>query len=82
MADHMPSGPVEMGADMDYSEHERTYALFITLSKYGTLVCVALLIAMAVGFFTNAGFISATVLFLVICGVVGYLIRGLPTHIT
>ncbi len=81
MADHTPTGPVETGAKMDYSEHEKTYALFITLAKYGSLVCVALLIAMAFGFFTNAGFFSATVLFFVVCAVGGFLLRDIPTHI-
>jgi len=74
MADHMPSAPVDMGADMDYREHERTYVLFLALAKYGGLFCVAILIAMAFGFFTSAGFISATVLFLIVCGVGGYLL--------
>ena len=72
MADHSPTGPVETGAQMDYQEHERTYKAFITLAKYGSLVCFALLVAMAFGFFTNAGFFSATLLFFVIVGVFGY----------
>ena len=60
MADHAPSGPVEVGADMDYSEHEKTYSGFLGLAKYGTLFCVALLIAMAFFFFATAGgFINA-----------------------
>jgi Bacterial aa3 type cytochrome c oxidase subunit IV len=75
MADHSPAGPVETGAQMDYHEHERTYATFITMAKYGTLVCVALMIAMAFGFFTTAGFFSATVLFIVICAVGGFILR-------
>lgn len=82
MADHTPAGPVEVGADMDYSEHDKTYQRFIMLAKYGSLFCVALLIAMAFGFFTNAGFFSATVLLIVICALGGYLLRDVPTHIT
>ncbi|MGQ7730952.1 aa3-type cytochrome c oxidase subunit IV, partial [Streptococcus suis] len=39
MADNSPTGPVELGAQMDYSEHEGTYKLFIKLAKYGTLFC-------------------------------------------
>ncbi len=81
MADHTPAGPVELGANMDYPEHERTYRGFITLAKYTSLVCIAILISMAFGFFVG-GFFSATVLFLLICGVVGYLIRDLPAHIS
>jgi hypothetical protein len=47
MAEQM-NGPAETGAAMDYSEHEKTYALFLAGAKYGTIVIVALLIAMAV----------------------------------
>ncbi|CAG0963978.1 MAG: aa3-type cytochrome c oxidase subunit IV [Rhizobiaceae bacterium] len=71
MADHAPTGPVELGAKMDYAEHEKTYSMFLTLAKFGTLVCVALMIAMAFGFFTTAGFFSATILFILI-NVVGF----------
>ena len=75
MADHLTTGPVETGAQMDYREHERTYTAFLGIAKYGTLVCIAILIAMAFGFFTSAGFFSATVLFLIVCAVGGYLLR-------
>ena len=43
MADHTPTGPVELGAKMDYAEHDRTYAGFVTLAKYGSLFCLAVL---------------------------------------
>lgn len=69
MSDNTPTGPVETGAEMDYEEHERTYELFLKMAKYGTLFCIALLVAMAFGFFTSAGFISATILFVIICAV-------------
>ena len=36
---------------------------FLALAKYGSLFCAALLVAMAFGFFTSAGFFSATILF-------------------
>ena len=75
MADHTPTGPVEMGAEMDYQEHEKTYSMFLTLAKYGTLHCVALLVAMAFGFFTTAGFFSALILFLLISAVGIYILR-------
>jgi len=82
MADHSPTGPVETGAQMDYPEHEKTYRTFVTLAKYCSLVTLALLAAMAFGFFTNAGFFSASILFFVIVGVLGYALRDVPTHIT
>jgi len=76
MADNTPTGPVEMGAEMDYREHEKTYSLFLGLAKYTTLACVALMIAMAFGFFASgAGFFSATFLFVVICIVGAFLLR-------
>lgn len=65
MAEQM-SGPVETGAEMDYSEHEKTYGLFLAGAKYGTIIVVALLIAMAAYFFTSAGAIVSFLLFLVL----------------
>ena len=75
MADHSPTGPIETGAKMDYPEHNKTYAGFLALTKYITLFCVALLIAMAFGFFNSAGFFSASVLLIAICAVGWYLLR-------
>jgi hypothetical protein len=75
VADHSPTGPLELGADMDYSEHEKTYNRFIGLAKYTSIFCIALLVAMAFGFFTSAGFISATILFVLICALSGFLLR-------
>lgn len=71
-----PTGPIELGAPMDYSEHEKTYGFFLSAAKYGTMFVVTLLIAMAIGFFTGAGFITALIalVFLNIAGVV--LLRG------
>lgn len=75
MADHTPSGPVETGAAMDYAEHNKTYHMFLGLTKYGSLACVALLAAMAFGFFTTAGFFSSLILFLIICAVGAFVLR-------
>lgn len=69
MAEDTPSGPVETGAEMDFEQHERTYHLFLNLAKYGTLFCAALLISMAFGFFTPAGFISSVLLFIIIIAI-------------
>ena len=33
--------------DMDYPEHERTYSMFITLTKWTTIGAVAILVLMA-----------------------------------
>lgn len=75
MSEKTPSGPVELGAEMDYAEHQRTYSVFVNLAKYGSLASAALLIAMAFGFFTSAGFISATILFILIIAVGAYILR-------
>ncbi len=72
MAEHH-EGPVETGAPMNYAEHEKTYSFFLNATKYGTMVCVTLLIAMAAGFFTSAGFFSALLLFIIL-NVLGYFI--------
>lgn len=74
MADHTPTGPVELGAQMDYPEHERTYNGFIILAKYGTLVSVATLIGMAFGFFVG-GAISGFIVFLLACAVGAFALR-------
>jgi hypothetical protein len=50
-----------LGAEMDYSEHDKTYNVFMVGTKYGTLICIALLIAMAVGFFAAGGFLGGTI---------------------
>ncbi len=63
MADHSPAGPVELGAEMDYAEHEKTYKLFTGLTKYSALACAAILIGMAFGFFVG-GAVSGFIVFL------------------
>jgi Bacterial aa3 type cytochrome c oxidase subunit IV len=47
MADHNAS-PAGGHPAMDYPEHERTYALFTNLTKWGTIVIVVILIGMAI----------------------------------
>lgn len=63
------SGPVEVGAKMDYAEHDKTYNLFVNGTKYSVLLLAALLIAMAAGFYTAAGFFSSLVLFVILMAV-------------
>ncbi|APO69241.1 cytochrome-c oxidase subunit 4 protein [Rhizobium etli 8C-3] len=60
------NGPVEVGAPMDYKEHEQTYNLFISAAKYGTMFLIALLLGMTAGFFTSSGFLGGLLVFLVI----------------
>jgi small-conductance mechanosensitive channel len=63
MADNHPTGPAETGAEMDYAEHERTYAMFLSMSKWLLILCVALLISMAFGFFGGGGLFGGIVAF-------------------
>ena len=51
---------------MDYPEHERTYDIFIKFALWTTAACLALLIAMAFGFFGGAGLIGGTLIFIVL----------------
>lgn len=73
MAEHH-SGPVELGASMDYAEHDKTYNGFLAATKYGTMLLVVLLIAMAVGFFSSAGFLFSLLLFIVLSALGFYLV--------
>ncbi|EEX84886.1 predicted protein [Brucella abortus bv. 3 str. Tulya] len=73
MAEHHTTAPAELGAPMDYAEHEKTYAGFAGLVKWATVVLVALMIAMAFGFFAG-GFFSATVLLVLVCVVAWFLL--------
>ena len=65
MSEHH-SGPAETGAPMDYKEHEKTYDLFIAGTKYGSAIIIALMIAMAAGFFGGAGFLGGTFIWIVL----------------
>ncbi|MEO4044132.1 aa3-type cytochrome c oxidase subunit IV [Hoeflea sp. CAU 1731] len=60
------TGPVETGADMDYAEHEKTYEAFLSFSKYGMMAIIAILLGMAIGFFTSAGFIFSSLLTIIL----------------
>lgn len=65
MSEHH-TGPVETGAAMDYAEHEKTYSGFLNVAKFGTIVIVALLVAMAAGFFTAGGWFGGVLTFLIL----------------
>lgn len=75
MAEETPTGPVEMGADMDYAEHEKTYSIFLFMTKYGIIVCSALMIAMAFGFFAGGGFFSSLIVFVLVVALASYILR-------
>lgn len=56
----------DAGAPMDYPEHEKTYSMFLWLFKWGVIANVALMAAMAVGFFMGAGFIGGLLVFIIL----------------
>lgn len=66
MAEHNNTAPVELGAPMDYPEHEQTYLGFVGLVKWATVALVSLMIAMAFGFFAG-GFFSGAIVFVLVC---------------
>jgi hypothetical protein len=47
MADHQISHAGGHPA-MDYPEHERTYATFVSLTKWGTITICAIMVLMAI----------------------------------
>ena len=51
---------------MDYPEHERTYEVFLKMSISTIVICTALLIAMAFGFYAGGGLIGGTLLFIIL----------------
>ncbi|HEX5934478.1 MAG TPA: aa3-type cytochrome c oxidase subunit IV [Pseudorhizobium sp.] len=73
--DNHSTGPIETGASMDYPQHEKTYDMFLALTKWCTMSMVILLIAMAAGFFGGAGFFGSLILFIVLHAAGFYLLR-------
>ena len=59
---------------MDYAEHDKTYSGFIFAAKYGSMAIAVLLVCMAIGFFTTAGFVFSTLLFVVLTALGVYLL--------
>jgi len=74
MAEHH-TGPVETGAPMDYKEHENTYNMFIAGTKYGSMLLVALLLAMTAGFFGGAGLLGGLFVFIILLAAGIFLFR-------
>ena len=59
------------GAQMDYREHQRTYAGFLWLVKYGSAGVIAILVGMLMGLIVGAG-VFMSVLSVVIVMVVAH----------
>ncbi len=69
------NGPVELGAEMDYAEHEKTYNMFLGLTKYCTLGCAAILVGMTAGLLGGAGFIGGTLAMIIVAAIGYYLLK-------
>ncbi len=65
MSEHH-TGPVEVGAEMNYAEHEKTYNGFLAMARYGTMLLCVLMLAMVAGFFASAGLFGGLIVFLVL----------------
>jgi hypothetical protein len=78
MAEHTHSGPAELGAPMDYREHERTFAGFVALTKITVLATIAILQSLALfGLASNGFWLGVLLLILVTIGtVIGMASRG------
>ena len=60
------SGPEKPADEVDFAEHEKTYRLFIDGAKYGTVLVLALLVAMAAGLVGPFGFLGGLIVFIVL----------------
>ena len=78
MAEHTPSGPAEIGAPMDYAEHERTFAGFVALTKISILATVATMQALALFGLANNGFWLGVlqIVLMTVATVVGVITKG------
>lgn len=78
MAEQTPSGPVELGAPMDYTEHERTFAGFVALTKISILATVAILQALLLfGIAANGFWLGVLMILLTtIATIIGMVARG------
>jgi hypothetical protein len=55
MAEHTHSGTAELGAPMDYREHDTTYERFLTLTKLTIIGTFNIMVALVLFAFGSAG---------------------------
>lgn len=65
----LPTYDTTHPAEMDYPEHERTYALFLALFKWGTIGTIAIMIGMMVGLMLGGGFLGGFLSFAVVLAI-------------
>jgi hypothetical protein len=79
MAEHLPAGPAELGAPMDYPAHEHTYEGFISLAKVSTVATINVLLALVLfAYAGTGGFWLGTLMLilLMVAAAVGVAMRG------
>ncbi len=78
MAEHTHTGPVELGAPMDYVEHRKTFAAFVALTKVTTLSCIAIVQALALfGLAANAFWLGVLMIVLMmVAAAIGIMGKG------
>jgi hypothetical protein len=64
----------ESATAMDYSEHEKTYNGFLWLVKWSVIHVVALLVAMAAGFFGGMGWPGGLLIFIALMAAAFFLV--------
>lgn len=60
------AGHENSASAMDYYEHDKTYEMFLWLSKWTIAFCVALLLGMSVGFFLGGGLVGGLLVFVIL----------------
>lgn len=78
MAEHVESGPVELGAAMDYAEHERTFNGFIALTKITLLATLIIVQALTLfGVAANGFWLGVLLLVLMLAAtIIGLATKG------
>jgi hypothetical protein len=78
MAEHVHSGPAEVGAPMDYPAHQRTFAGFVSLTKITSLACIATLQALALfGLAANGFWLGVLMIVLMmVASAIGLISKG------
>ncbi len=78
MAEHASSGPVELGAPMDYAQHQQTFAVFVALTKVGVFATIAIIQSLVLFGIASGGFwLGVLMLLLMTVGAVyGLVMKG------
>ena len=79
MAENHHAGPAELGAPMDYAQHEKTYEGFLALAQISTVATIDVLIALVLFAYGGSwGFLLAVfyLILILIASAVGFMGKG------